>query len=123
MVDNVQHIILVKSVKGGVGKSTVSTQLALSLWESGYRVSLLLTSFTTIFKKDIFILVVSLVFCTYIQLTVTRIYKNKIIYIDMETKFVFFSLKVGILDTDICGPSIPYLLNVENNSGTETIYD
>lgn len=39
MVDNVRHIILVKSVKGGVGKSTVSTQLALSLWESGYRVS------------------------------------------------------------------------------------
>lgn len=40
MVDNVRHIILVKSVKGGVGKSTVSTQLALSLWESGYRVSI-----------------------------------------------------------------------------------
>lgn len=38
MVDSVKHIVLVKSVKGGVGKSTVSTQLALSLWESGYRV-------------------------------------------------------------------------------------
>lgn len=40
MVDSVKHIVLVKSVKGGVGKSTVSTQLALSLWESGYRVKL-----------------------------------------------------------------------------------
>lgn len=39
MVDNVKHIVLVKSVKGGVGKSTISTQLALSLWESGYRVN------------------------------------------------------------------------------------
>lgn len=45
MVDNVKHIILVKSVKGGVGKSTVSTQLALSLWESGYRVSSLIIHF------------------------------------------------------------------------------
>lgn len=39
MVDNVRHIILIKSVKGGVGKSTVSVQMALSLWESGYRVN------------------------------------------------------------------------------------
>lgn len=65
MVDRVRHIILVKSVKGGVGKSTISTQLALSLLETGYQ--------------------------------------------------------VGILDTDICGPSIPYLLNVENNSGIKLV--
>lgn len=43
MVDNVQHIILVKSVKGGVGKSTVSTQLALSLYESGLKVDKLIS--------------------------------------------------------------------------------
>lgn len=33
----------------------------------------------------------------------------------------FLLVQVGILDTDICGPSIPYLLNVEENSGTVTI--
>jgi len=58
MLETVQHVILVKSVKGGVGKSTISTQLALSLWAAGY--------------------------------------------------------KVGLLDIDLCGPSIPYLLNLED---------
>lgn len=60
MVDQVKHIILVKSVKGGVGKSSVSVQLALSLHNLGH--------------------------------------------------------KVGLLDVDLCGPSIPYLLNLESNS-------
>ncbi|XP_072385888.1 cytosolic Fe-S cluster assembly factor Nubp2 homolog [Diabrotica undecimpunctata] len=57
MLDSVKHIILVLSGKGGVGKSTVSTQLSLVLTEKGY--------------------------------------------------------KVGILDIDLCGPSIPYLLQLE----------
>lgn len=39
MLDQVKHVILVLSGKGGVGKSTVSTQLALTLKESGYKVS------------------------------------------------------------------------------------
>ncbi|XP_065887489.1 cytosolic Fe-S cluster assembly factor NUBP2 homolog [Dysidea avara] len=52
-----KHVILVLSGKGGVGKSTVATQLALSLVEN---------------KK-----------------------------------------KVGVLDVDLCGPSIPRMLNVE----------
>jgi Mrp family chromosome partitioning ATPase len=38
MLDQVKHIILVLSGKGGVGKSTVSTQLALTLKESGFKV-------------------------------------------------------------------------------------
>lgn len=58
MLDGVKHILLVLSGKGGVGKSTVSTQLALALNVAGF--------------------------------------------------------KVGILDVDLCGPSIPYLLNLEN---------
>jgi Mrp family chromosome partitioning ATPase len=58
MLPGVKHIILVLSGKGGVGKSTVSTQLAITLKESGY--------------------------------------------------------KVGLLDVDLCGPSIPYLLNLED---------
>lgn len=37
-MNKVKHVILVKSVKGGVGKSTVSTQLALTLWDAGYKV-------------------------------------------------------------------------------------
>ncbi|CAG9861282.1 unnamed protein product [Phyllotreta striolata] len=57
MLDNIKHIILVLSGKGGVGKSTVSTQLSLALREGGY--------------------------------------------------------KVGLLDIDLCGPSVPYLLQLE----------
>uniref|UniRef100_U5ETQ3 Cytosolic Fe-S cluster assembly factor NUBP2 homolog n=1 Tax=Corethrella appendiculata TaxID=1370023 RepID=U5ETQ3_9DIPT len=58
MLDKIKHIILVLSGKGGVGKSTVSTQLALTLSESGYR--------------------------------------------------------TGLLDIDLCGPSVPYLLGIED---------
>ncbi|KAG5895882.1 hypothetical protein JTB14_000497 [Gonioctena quinquepunctata] len=57
MLEGVKHIILVLSGKGGVGKSTISTQLALTLKEKGY--------------------------------------------------------KVGLLDVDLCGPSVPYLLQLE----------
>lgn len=39
MLDSVKHIILILSGKGGVGKSTVSTQLALTLQEKGFKVS------------------------------------------------------------------------------------
>ncbi|KAF5287513.1 hypothetical protein FQA39_LY04141 [Lamprigera yunnana] len=60
MLDNVKHIILIVSGKGGVGKSTVSTQLALTLKERNF--------------------------------------------------------KVGLLDIDLCGPSVPYLLNLEGKS-------
>lgn len=59
MLDNIKHIILILSGKGGVGKSTVSTQLALTLVEKGF--------------------------------------------------------KVGLLDVDLCGPSIPYLLQLEGS--------
>eukprot|EP01125_Pyxidicula_operculata_P016306 TRINITY_DN5591_c0_g1_i2.p1 TRINITY_DN5591_c0_g1~~TRINITY_DN5591_c0_g1_i2.p1 ORF type:complete len:272 (-),score=54.52 TRINITY_DN5591_c0_g1_i2:19-834(-) len=55
-----KNIILVLSGKGGVGKSTVSSQLAITLTQAGY--------------------------------------------------------KVGLLDIDLCGPSIPRLLGVENHS-------
>jgi Mrp family chromosome partitioning ATPase len=37
-MDKIKHIILVMSGKGGVGKSTVSTQLALTLKEMGFKV-------------------------------------------------------------------------------------
>lgn len=39
MLSGVKHIILVLSGKGGVGKSTVSTQLALAMKDSGFKVS------------------------------------------------------------------------------------
>ncbi|XP_018322685.1 cytosolic Fe-S cluster assembly factor NUBP2 homolog [Agrilus planipennis] len=57
MLETVKHVVLVLSGKGGVGKSTVSTQLALTFKEKGYR--------------------------------------------------------VGLLDIDLCGPSVPYLLQLE----------
>eukprot|EP01113_Clastostelium_recurvatum_P001913 TRINITY_DN10787_c0_g1_i4.p1 TRINITY_DN10787_c0_g1~~TRINITY_DN10787_c0_g1_i4.p1 ORF type:complete len:282 (-),score=64.53 TRINITY_DN10787_c0_g1_i4:14-859(-) len=59
-MENVRHIILVLSGKGGVGKSTVSSQLAMCLAAAGKR--------------------------------------------------------VGLLDVDLCGPSIPRLLGVENKA-------
>lgn len=40
MLDNVKHVILVMSGKGGVGKSTVSTQLAFAYREKGFKVIL-----------------------------------------------------------------------------------
>lgn len=40
-VPNVAHVILVMSGKGGVGKSTTATNLALALHRSGYRTGLL----------------------------------------------------------------------------------
>ncbi|KPI93141.1 PREDICTED: cytosolic Fe-S cluster assembly factor NUBP2 homolog [Papilio xuthus] len=60
MLENVKSVILVLSGKGGVGKSTVSTQLALTLKERGF--------------------------------------------------------KVGLLDVDLCGPSVPHILNLENEN-------
>lgn len=39
MLDSVKHVILVLSGKGGVGKSTVSTQLALAFRSQGFKVS------------------------------------------------------------------------------------
>lgn len=54
----VKHVVLVLSGKGGVGKSTVSTQVALSLAAKGF--------------------------------------------------------EVGLLDIDICGPSVPRMLGLEN---------
>ena len=38
MLCNVKHVILVLSGKGGVGKSTVATQLALTLVQAGKKV-------------------------------------------------------------------------------------
>jgi MinD superfamily P-loop ATPase len=38
MLLGVKHIILVLSGKGGVGKSTISTQLAITFKENGYKV-------------------------------------------------------------------------------------
>lgn len=60
MVSGVKNVILVLSGKGGVGKTTVSAQLAIALKNKGF--------------------------------------------------------KVGLLDVDICGPSIPYILGLENSA-------
>lgn len=40
ILSGVEHVILVLSGKGGVGKSTMTTQLALSLVQAGKTVSL-----------------------------------------------------------------------------------
>ncbi|KAJ7070825.1 P-loop containing nucleoside triphosphate hydrolase protein [Mycena amicta] len=61
-LDSVKHIIIVLSGKGGVGKSSVSTQLALSLYQSSP------------------------------------------------------TARVGILDVDLTGPSIPRMLGVDSHA-------
>jgi Mrp family chromosome partitioning ATPase len=38
MESKFKHVLLVLSGKGGVGKSTVSTQLSLTLQENGFKV-------------------------------------------------------------------------------------
>ena len=71
-LSNVSHVVLVLSGKGGVGKSTVSTQIAQSLSSRGY--------------------------------------------------------SVGLLDLDICGPSVPRMTGVlsrtvhQSQSGWEPVY-
>ena len=72
-LSNVKNIVLVLSGKGGVGKSTVSTQLALTLAQDE-------------------------------------------------------NLNVGLLDIDICGPSVPRMLGLEghdvhkSNTGWSPVY-
>jgi Mrp family chromosome partitioning ATPase len=61
----VKHIVLVLSGKGGVGKSSVTTQLALSLFHRG--------------------------------------------------------LRVGVLDIDLCGPSIPKMFGLEGAHIRQTV--
>lgn len=78
MLDKVKHTILVLSGKGGVGKSTVSSQLALALKENGFKVSSGLDIFDILFSDEL-------------------------------------SFQVGLLDIDLCGPSIPYLLGIESH--------
>lgn len=51
MLDKVKHVILVLSGKGGVGKSTVSTQLTLALRESGHKASLIIFFFSIKFTN------------------------------------------------------------------------
>lgn len=36
-----KHIVMVLSGKGGVGKTSCSAQLAISLWEQGFKVGIL----------------------------------------------------------------------------------
>ncbi|XP_053493781.1 cytosolic Fe-S cluster assembly factor nubp2 [Ictalurus furcatus] len=58
-LEKVRHVVLVLSGKGGVGKSTITTELALALLHAG--------------------------------------------------------MKVGVLDVDLCGPSIPHMLGVSKH--------
>jgi len=80
MLEKVKNVIVVLSGKGGVGKSTVSTQLSLALRKNGFKVSQTISPQ----KHD------------------SGFIKN-----------IFFIAQVGLLDIDLCGPSVPYLLGLE----------
>ncbi len=77
------------SGKGGVGKSTVSVALARSFARHGKKV----LSFYSIFIQFLFNF-----YSIFIQFLFT------------------FYLKVGLLDIDLCGPSIPKLVGLEGKS-------
>jgi len=80
MLEKVKNVIVVLSGKGGVGKSTVSTQLSLALRKNGFKVSQTISPQ----KHD------------------SGFIKN-----------IFLIDQVGLLDIDLCGPSVPYLLGLE----------
>jgi len=80
MLEKVKNVIVVLSGKGGVGKSTVSTQLSLALRKNGFKVSQTISPQ----KHD------------------SGFIKN-----------IFLIAQVGLLDIDLCGPSVPYLLGLE----------
>ena len=74
-------MILVLSGKGGVGKSTVSTQIALSLQHCGFKVLM-----------------------------------ENLQFLYPITKHIITLLQVGLLDIDLCGPSIPKILGLEKST-------
>lgn len=80
-LDQVKHVVLVLSGKGGVGKSTITTELALALRHAGQKVNTPSSS-------------------SYLTLSFTC---------ELKSVCVF---QVGILDVDLCGPSIPRMLSV-----------
>ncbi len=74
------NVLLILSGKGGVGKSSVTTQLAYALYEKGFKV-----------------------------------YYKKLRWNLGRSLFSIYFLKVGVLDVDLCGPSIPKMFNLGEN--------
>jgi Mrp family chromosome partitioning ATPase len=77
-LSGVKRVILVLSGKGGVGKSTVTVQLADAFLGMGLKVQ-------SIFK------------------------------VRVKEFFIIRWWQVGVLDIDLCGPSIPKMLNLEGH--------
>ncbi|KFY86375.1 hypothetical protein V498_07525, partial [Pseudogymnoascus sp. VKM F-4517 (FW-2822)] len=96
-LDRIKNIVLVLSGKGGVGKSSITTQLALSLSLAGHSVGVL----------DI-------------DLTGPSI--PRLFGIDSTQLALSLSLaghSVGVLDIDLTGPSIPRLFGIESAKVTQ----
>jgi len=81
----ITHKILVLSGKGGVGKSMLSTQMAFSLSQRGFKV---LSHFSNTLN--------SFPYC-----------KQK---------------QVGLLDIDICGPSVPIMAGIRSKALSKVIF-
>ncbi|CAG5907805.1 unnamed protein product [Menidia menidia] len=85
-MSQVKHVVLVLSGKGGVGKSTITTELALALRHSGKKVS----------GHSLCGLALCFPPCLRQSQRLTTL----------------CGPQVGVLDVDLCGPSIPRMLSV-----------
>lgn len=96
----VKHVVLVLSGKGGVGKSTITTELALALRHAGKKVSrrpLHSSSCEAVFSN---------------QSSPVQWVRFGGMYMHTWTCGMNRIHQVGILDIDLCGPSIPRMLSV-----------
>lgn len=105
----VRRVVLVLSGKGGVGKSTITTELALALRHAGKKVSCVLmpgqrfqpSNISGKYQRSAILCLICVhwVQCWQIQC-------------DCYSTCCRCVPQVGILDVDLCGPSIPRMLSI-----------
>lgn len=103
----VRHVVLVLSGKGGVGKSTITAELALALRHAGKKVSCVVTPVSVTIQK--ILRKISKKHHFIFNLCTLWYFRIQSSYYSTSRRCV---LQVGILDVDLCGPSIPRMLSI-----------